>query len=69
MTTFTAPPPDPATRRNPENDAYGTGCYLASKLVAAHPDIADDLGTLIEAARTEQYYAMLRGQPILPGPR
>jgi hypothetical protein len=56
------------TRKRPitkaEHDAYATGCHLAGRIADLHPDIANDLGALIEAVRTEQRLASQRGQPI-----
>jgi hypothetical protein len=47
-----------------EKAAYGTACTIAARIAGTHPDIADDLRELLDAARTEQRLACKRGRPI-----
>jgi hypothetical protein len=71
MTYGPFPPPTEADAQPPspeENEAYGTACAISSRLVEQYPEISDDLGKLLDAVRTEQRLACLRGRPIVADP-
>lgn len=47
-----------------ERAAYATACALSARLIDRHPDIADELGELLDAVKVEQRLATERGRPI-----